>query len=574
MAAASLSAESLSQILSALDGQSYGRYRDLVGEWYELDGAGTIGARWSLIRAQADPFAPPSVCWVQVPQTMPKHLWANPVRAIALRDYLTRQFGRAIRDMRLGRDLEILVPGQAILARSCVWVSEQEIEVRFRVNLPAIGRRIAGRQAVQLLTQDLPKVVARSLDYHALDAAAIVRHVETAEDTAALRSQLADRQLIAFIADGAMLARRSGIDDRPDTEAIAFQSPPEGRVTLERPNAGPITGLGIEPGVTLIVGGGYHGKSTLLQAIERGIYNHIPGDGRENVVTNPQAIKIRAEDGRSVRNADLSALINHLPQGRSSQSFSTENASGSTSQAANLVEAVAAGAQVLLMDEDTCATNLMIRDGRMQQLIAAAQEPITPLIDKVRPLYEQRGVSTILVMGGCGDYLTVADRVIAMQDFQPSDVTEKAREIVAAMPEVRQVEGDATFGAIADQRITRPLLTPTQPRKPHRGKVRGSVIQFYEQEVDLGAVSQLIEPGQLKTLAATIVALDAGDYQAANGSLAAILAEFTDQMQSVDDLDAVNGERWSSTDQRSSGELVEVRALELAAALHRLRASA
>jgi predicted ABC-class ATPase len=559
-----MTAASLSQILSDLDGQSYGRYRDLVGDWYELD-----HARWSLIRAQSDPFAPPSVCWVQVPQSIaqfPQHLWSNSVRAIALRDYLTRQFGQAIREMRLGRDLEILVPGQAILVRSAVWVSEREIEVRFRVNLPAVGRRIAGRRAVQLITQDLPKVIARSLHYGALDAAAIAHHIETAEDTAALRSQLVDRKLVAFIGDGSMLARRSGIDDRPDTSAIAFQSPIVGRITLDRPNAGPITGLGIESGVTLIVGGGYHGKSTLLQAIERGIYNHVPSDGRENVVTAPQAMKIRAEDGRSVRNADLSALINHLPQGRSSQCFSTENASGSTSQAANLVEAVAAGATVLLMDEDTCATNLMIRDGRMQQLIAAAQEPITPLIDKVRPLYEQQGVSTILVMGGCGDYLAVADRVIAMQDFQPRDVTDQAREIVAALPEVRQIEGDATFGAIADQRITCPLLTPTQPRKPHRGKIRGAMIQFHDQEVDLAAVSQLIEPGQLKTLAATIVALDSGDYHQANGSLSRILAEFTDRIQSADDLDAVNPER--------SGELVEVRALELAAALHRLRASA
>ncbi len=559
----------LSQILSNLDGQSYRAYRDLEGthDWH--------GAKLAIDHVQSDPYAPPSACRILLPQAIaqfPPNLWANSSREVALRDYLTRQFARALR----GQAIAILKPGQAMLDRSCLWIDAENIAVRFRVNLPGFGRRIAGKQAAKLLGEDLWQVARQALVYAALDAGEIDRHIQVAEDADALRSQLQAKNLIAFVADGSILARSSGVDDRPDSAAIPFRSPESCRVTLDTPNHGPMTGMGIAPGITLIVGGGYHGKSTLLRAIERGIYNHIPGDGRERVVTCQAAVKIRAEDGRMVHPTDLSALINHLPLGRwsatdrrsSSTEFTTENASGSTSQAANLVEAVAAGAKVLLMDEDTCATNLMIRDARMQRLIAAAQEPITPLIDQVRPLFDQYGVSTILVMGGCGDYLAIADRVIAMQEFRPEDVTDQARAIVAELPNARVVEGRPEFGAIPDRRVTTQLLTPRNPSKPHRGKVQGQTIRFYEQEVDLGAIAELIEVGQLKTLAAAIVAIDQGWFEPQLGTaktipLVKILGAFDQLLADERGLDRLTTGR--------SGDLVRVRSLELAAALNRLR---
>jgi predicted ABC-class ATPase len=554
----------LSQILSNLDGQSYRAYRDIQG------GHAWHGGQLFIDRVQPDPYAPPSACRVLIPQAIaqfPAELWSSRDREIALRDYLTRQVGQAIREYDRSRSLVMLQPGQAILERSCLWIDAAQVELRLRVSLPAVGRRIAGKQAAQLLGEDLAQVVARSLHYTALDAADLARHIAVAEDAAALRSQLVAHNLIAFVADGAMLARSSGVDDWPDPQAIPFESPAALRVTLPTPNQGAVTGMGIGPGITLIVGGGYHGKSTLLRAIERGIYNHIPGDGREGVVTLPTAVKIRAEDGRMVHPTDLSALINHLPLGRSSTAFTTENASGSTSQAANIVEAVAAGAQLLLMDEDTCATNLMIRDARMQRLIAAAQEPITPLIDKVRPLYDQHGVSTIMVMGGCGDYLAVADRVIAMQDFRPRDVTAQAQAIVAELPNARLAEGGATFGPISDRLISTALLTPKNPTKPHRGRVQGDVIRFAQQEVDLGAIAELIEPGQWKTLAAAIVAIDQGWFNAEFPTdpvaLSQVLAVVGQLLQSVGGLDRLTEGR--------SGDLVQVRSVELAAALNRLR---
>jgi predicted ABC-class ATPase len=554
----------LSQILSNLDGQSYRAYRSIQG------GHAWHGGKLYIDRVQPDPYAPPSACRVVIPQAIaqfPPELWSSRIREIALRDYLTRQVGQAIRAYDRSRSITMIQPGQAILERSCLWIDAEQVELRLRVNLPALGRRIAGKQAAKLLGEDLAQVVARSLHYAALDAGKLARHIAVAEDAAALRSQLAPNQLMAFVADGSILARSSGVDDRPDPSAIPFESPEAFRVTLPTPNRGAVTGMGIGPGITLIVGGGYHGKSTLLRAIERGIYNHIPDDGREGVVTLPTAVKIRAEDGRMVHPTDLSALIKHLPQGRSSHQFTTENASGSTSQAANLVEAVAAGSHLLLMDEDTCATNLMIRDARMQRLIATEHEPITPLIDKVRPLYEQYGVSTIMVMGGCGDYLAVADRVIAMQDFRPRDVTVQAQAIVAELPNARLVEGGATFGPIADRRISTALLTPQNPTKPHRGKIQGDVIRFEQQEVDLAAIAELIEPGQLKTLAAAIVAIDQGWFN----------AEFTPDPVPLAQVLAIVGQLWQGeggldrlTEGRS-GDLVQVRSLALAAALNRLR---
>lgn len=561
----------LSQILSDLDGQSYRAYRQIKGR-HHLD-----RCILHIDRVQADPYAPPSACRVIVPQAIarfPHSLWCNRSREIALRDYLTRQFAQTIRTSGWQSDMLILQPSQAMLERSCCWINADCLEVRFRLKLPAYGRRIAGKQAVKLLCEAVSQVVEQSLVYAALDGAMIAQHVDIFEDAEMLRNQLAAQNLIAFVADASILARRSGIDDRPDRNSIPFQSPDSLRVTLQTPNQGAISGMGIPSGITLIVGGGFHGKSTLLRAIERGIYNHLPGDGRERVVTDPKAVKIRAEDGRCIYDTDLSMLINHLPLGRSSREFTTENASGSTSQVANLVEAIAAGAQVLLMDEDTCATNLMVRDVRMQRLIATEYEPITPLIDQVRPLYQHYGISIILVMGGCGDYLAVADRVIAMQEFLPQDVTAQAQAIVQALPNQRQPETRARFGPLSERQVSTTLLTPTNPPKPHRGKIQADQkIRFYQQEVDLAAIEQLIEPGQLKTLAAMIVAIHQGwfapQFTSANGgssnlvALNTILTVFEHMLQLEQGLDRLASAR--------SGGLVQVRSIELAAALNRLR---
>jgi predicted ABC-class ATPase len=553
----------LRQRLRQIDQASYTAYKDIQGHYDFPD--------FTLIfdRIQGDPFAAPSQCRVLIAHAimgLPPELFHTHSREIALRDYLTRQFAQAADTRRQQRGsgksglLEIAPTSQAILERSAVLVNQATIEIRFVVGLPAFGRRIAGLQAAEMLCDDLPALV-QSVLYQALDAVALRQHVETAEDADALRAQLADRGLVAFIANGSHLPRRSGVDERPlltrqPESSIPFQSPASLQVELDAPNGGRIMGMGIPVGVTLIVGGGYHGKSTVLRAVELGVYNHVPGDGRERVMTDPRAVKVRAENGRSVVGVNISPFISHLPQGRSTTQFSTPNASGSTSQAASVIEALEAGAKVLLVDEDTAATNFMIRDRRMQALIAKDQEPITPFVDKIRQLYTDYGVSTILVMGGSGDYFDVADTVIAMQDFVPQDVTVQAQHIARTYPTDRAAEGGAHFGPLVPRGLH---LDSGENRIPKR-KVRDlDTIVLDQEEIDLAAVEQLVETGQLRAISTILAHL-----QGCSGTL--IVPELLDEILKV--LDCKGFDHFTSWPE---GDLARFRRFELAAALNRWR---
>jgi len=389
---------------------------------------------------------------------------------------------------------------------------------------------------------------------------ALLHHIETAETADWLRQSLAPQGLVTFIADGAVLPRQSGVDDQPLSDGIPFQSPPSLRVELTDPKGEPIRGMGIPAGVTLIVGGGYHGKSTLLRAIERGIYNHIPGDGRERVVTDPQAVKVRAEDGRSIAGVDISPFINQLPQGRSTTRFYTQNASGSTSQAATTIEALEAGASMLLVDEDTAATNFMIRDRRMQALIAKDKEPITPFIDKVRQLYTDLGVSTILVMGGSGDYFDVADTVIAMENFQPQEVTQQARAIAQQYATGRAPEGGTQFGSLTPRMLS-VTAQPPDDRPPKR-KVRDlDTIVLGNTEIDLSAVEQLVETGQLRAIAVALTYIQQYYLDGRH-----TLTETLDAVMA-----AIESSGFDDLTNLPEGDLARFRRFELAAALNRWR---
>ena len=556
----------LRQHLLRLDQKSYKAYKDIQGRYTFPNFTLTID------RVQGDPFAAPSQMRVRVPQAIagfPRSLYNSRCREIALRDYLTRQCDRVMGELRQRRGsgksglMAVNPPGQTILERTSAWVTPEWVEVRFVVGLPAWGRRIAGHEAADMLGHDLPEWVDRCLRYASLDAQALQTHVDTSEDADCLRQQLTERGLVAFVANGAVLPRRSGVDDRPLQQgAVPFQAPESLQVTLHCPHQGAVTGLGIPAGVTLIVGGGYHGKSTLLRAIELGIYNHIPGDGREGVVSNPTAVKIRAEDGRSVAGVNISPFINQLPQGKSTVQFSTPNASGSISQAANIIEAIEAGTQLLLVDEDTAATNFMIRDRRMQALIAKADEPITPFIDKVRHLYQDCGISTILVMGGSGDYFDVADTVIAMEDFQPRDVTQEARAIAQQYPTDRRSEGGKTFGALTARQLAPDSLDPSRGHKAVKWTVRGiDALSFGTEEIDLSAIAQLVEPGQVRAIATAMVHVQQryldGTYTLAQ-ILDAVMADL--EQHGFDALTRL-----------PEGDLVQCRRFELAAAINRVR---
>nr|HDM59289.1 ATPase [Bacillota bacterium] len=445
-----LHSDDLKAKLKSIDRSGYKSYKSLAGRYKFED--------YVLIfdKVQSDPFAPPSRLRVQVPQQVagfPQALFSTPTRRVALEDFLTRQFGSASADSRRkirgsGKSgtLAIASCGQEVLERSSVNVTDEYVEARFVAGLPADGRVILGNEAYAMLFGILPNIVRQSLKYQNLDKNALSKHIDVVEDQDFIRHKLEELGLIAFVADGSILPRRSGIDDRPmrgiavDVETldvvnpgeigadivIPFRSPASLQMEIQTPNRGPVKGMGLRPGVTLIAGGGFHGKSTLLSALERGVYNHIPGDGREYVVTVNGAVKLKAEEGRSVEKVDIRPFINNLPFGQSTRAFTTQNASGSTSQSASIIEALQLGAKVLLIDEDTSATNFMIRDVRMQHLVPKESEPITPFVDKIRQMYSELGVSSILVMGGSGDYFDVADVVLVLDNYLVKDMTVKA----------------------------------------------------------------------------------------------------------------------------------------------------
>lgn len=587
--------------LGALDGASYGRYKSLVGTW-PLPGAdsgadsgaepgaahgadsgagpgpgtggpgrpgdlGAEGPTLRLVRGQADPYAPPARVAVHIPGEragFPARLWETPVRRRALAGFLAR---RAARVAGGERALRIDAGGQEVLERGSCQVSPEDggVTLRFGAALPGNGRRIDGRAAQRLLCGVVPKIAEQALRYAALDAeaaGALDDFVATVEDSDALRRSLPSLGLVAFVADGAVLPRGSGVDDRPATgpSVVAFESPEDLRVTVRLPHAGEVSGMGLREGVSLIVGGGFHGKSTLLRALETGIWDHVPGDGRERVVSLPETVKLRAEDGRGVTRVDVHAFVGHLPDGSDTTDFSTVNASGSTSQAASLCEAVEAGARVLLIDEDTAATNLMIRDARMQALVAKDREPLTPLVDSVRSLHRDHGVSTVLVMGGSGDYLEVADRVLMMDAYRPSDVTGRARE-VASVPTGRHAEA-GHFPPVV-HRVPDPASLTSEARGRRRVKSRGEdALTFGEYDVDLRSVEQIADSRQVAGIGLALDLLVRRGYADGRRTLAEAL-DLLDAELAEDGAEALLGVR--------DEDFAVPRRFETAAALNRVR---
>jgi predicted ABC-class ATPase len=561
------SAEDLRGRLHGLEGRGYRAYKAIEG-CYRF-------ARFELVvdHAQGDPFADASrVRAIVAPETarLPAALLGTPRRRVSVADFLTRALHGSLRERSRSRgsgrsgELSVLRPGQEVLARTAMLVHpDGTVEARFRAGLPADGRTILGAEAAAMLCDDVPAAVEASLLHAALDAGALRRHVETVEDAQALRAELAGRGLVAFVGDGARLPRRSGVDDAPlDTDAVLpFEAPAGLRVTLSAPNAGALTGMGVPEGVTLLVGGGFHGKSTLLRALERGVYDHVPGDGRERVVTRADAVKVRAEDGRQVTGADISNFIGMLPGGVGTRSFHTENASGSTSQAAAIVEALEVGCGCLLLDEDTSATNFLIRDARVQALIAREHEPITPFIDRVRTMHRELGISTVLVVGGAGDYFDVADTVIALRDYRPLEVTADARAVAARHPTARRAEAAAWRPLAA--RVPLPgSIDPRRGRHPVEVQARvASQLRFGEADVDLAGVEQIVEAAQTRAIGR---ALAWGRHRAIDGE--AGMAEALGALHR-----ALEAEGLDALDERIVGDYAEFRVFELAAALGRLR---
>ncbi|WP_276927730.1 ABC-ATPase domain-containing protein [Faecalibaculum rodentium] len=494
-------AQDLKEILRRIEGRPYPAYKDTRGTY-------AFGPFFlSIDHVQGDPFAAPSDVSVLVKNPgFPSDLLRTRQTRIAAEDRILRFFGQALhRQSRPGKGsgksgkLSVTRPGQEILERtSCHLYEDGSVRVRFNIGFPANGRRILARELERILFVTLPTVVNESLIYKNYTPKMKEELQETwqlAMDQTAIRDQLKVLDLAAFVADGSILPRESGVSQKPMQEAVAFATPESLAVEVETPFRGRIRGLGIRKGVTFIAGGGYHGKSTLLEALERGVYDHIAGDGRELVITDETAVKSRAEDGRRVQDVNISGFITNLPNGKDTVAFSTEDASGSTSQAAGLAEAIEAGTKTLLMDEDTSAANFMIRDNLMQEVVHGDQEPIIPFMDRVRELYEKDGISTILVAGSSGAFFSKADTVIQMDQYVPLDITEKAKNAAKAYV-FREKENLQPFDF-------RSVRIPHRVKESERSKVRSrgmDTISVDRQDIDMRYVEQLVDPEQLAAI--------------------------------------------------------------------------
>ncbi len=493
----------LKQMLSSIHRKSYPAYKGLKGIY-------DFGTYLLCIdHVQGDPFASPSNVSIRLPRKtagFPAFCFASPCTRIALQDYLTRNFEEQIQKFSFrakgsGKSglISITRCGQEILERTACQITEKDILVRFTVGFPANGRTINAPELEKIFFDFLPQCVARALCYKNLPARTVEQVIWLAEDQEFIRGELERRNLAAFVADGAVLPRQSGISQKPMKGSIPFQSPDSLRIQMDLPHKGTISGMGVPNGITLIAGGGYHGKSTLLNALELGVYNHIAGDGREYVITDSTALKLRSEDGRFIKDVDISLFINDLPNKKDTRCFSTLDASGSTSQAAGIVEGIEAGSRVFLLDEDTSATNFMVRDAFMQKVIGRHKEPITPFLERAGDLYRRMGISTILVAGSSGAFFHIADLVLQMDNYQAKDITKKVKELCREYP--LSTSDIPAFSEPSCRRVFNVSASLSDDRKESKIKVYGKdSFSLGKNTVDLRYIEQIADAEQTAAL--------------------------------------------------------------------------
>lgn len=496
-------ASELKRKIQSLDHRGYPGYKELRGEY---DFGSFI---LNIDHVQGDPFASPSNLSVKLEGQnagFPKDFFDTNQKRITLQDHLTRLFGKSLTPFCFkakgsGKSglLSVSYCGQQILERTACRIEPNgNVIVRFEAGFPANGRSINGGELIKMLFQFIPDAVNASLFYANIDHNALQKAIFLCEDQQYIRSQLDAMGLCAFIADGSVLPRESGISDHPLKNATVFTSPDSMRVTLTLPHRGKISGMGISKGITLFVGGGYHGKSTLLQALEMGVYNHILEDGRELVITDDSAWKLRAEDGRSISQVDISPFINHLPNKKDTVHFSTEDASGSTSQAANLMEGIESGSTLFLIDEDTSATNFMIRDELMQKVICRQEEPITPFIERARSMYQDLGISSIIVAGSSGAFFQIADIIIQMREYIPYDITQKAKQ--AAM-DYQALSLQEHFPTLDSKRMPKPNNALKKEQRIKMKTMGTHEVLLAKESIELRYLEQLIDSEQTNSLA-------------------------------------------------------------------------
>lgn len=548
--------------LFKIDGKGYKAYKVLEGKYdfkkYVL----------SIDHVQGDPFASPSRVRIIIDNKIAQiseELFDNKNKEIAVCDFLTRLFSKNIKNQSekifgSGKSglIEISRCPQEILERTSIIRNENFFEARFYVGFPARGRSVLARELEKIIFNIIPNIVENTFIYKNINKLDLINRVKLMEDQFYIRKNLKEKGLVAFVANESILPRESGVSARPLRNGKKFISPQALEVEFDTPNTGKIKGMGIPKGITLIVGGGYHGKSTLLKALELGIYNHIEGDGREFVITDESALKVRAEDGRAITSTDISLFINNLPNGKDTVKFNTENASGSTSQAANIIEAIESKSKVLLIDEDTSATNFMIRDDIMQQLVVKEKEPITPFIDVAKSLYKQLGISTILVAGSCGDFFDIADLVIQMDSYEPYEVTAKAKELSRGKVILRDdLDISIDFGRVLDKGSI------SEGPKGIKIKTLGKDgLSINKENIDLKSVEQIVDGEQINTIGMAIKFIE-DKYSGKDLTIEKIVDEIEkDITKNLIGIDNIKG---------GNGSLAMPRKQEILCAINRLR---
>lgn len=548
--------------LFKIDGKGYKAYKVLEGKYdfkkYVL----------SIDHVQGDPFASPSRVRIIIDNKIaqiPEELFDNKNKEIAVCDFLTRLFSKNIKNQSekifgSGKSglIEISRCPQEILERTAIIRNKNFFEARFYVGFPARGRSVLARELEKIIFNIIPNIVENTFIYKNINKLNLINRVKLIEDQFYIRKNLKEKGLVAFVANESILPRESGVSARALRNGKKFISPQALEVEFDTPNRGKIKGMGIPKGITLIIGGGYHGKSTLLRALELGIYNHIEGDGREFVITDESALKVRAEDGRAITSTDISLFINNLPNGKDTIKFNTENASGSTSQAANIIEAIESKSKVLLIDEDTSATNFMIRDDIMQRLVVKEKEPITPFIDVAKSLYKQLGISTILVAGSCGDFFDIADLVIQMDSYEPYEVTAKAKELSRGKVSLRDdLDISIDFGRVLDKGSI------SEGPKGIKIKTLGKDgLSINKENIDLKSVEQIVDGEQINTIGIAIKFIE-DKYSGKDLTIEKIADEIEkDITKNLIGIDNIKG---------GNGSLAMPRKQEILCAINRLR---
>lgn len=594
--------KALYQKIRTLNGKNYGLYKSLAEKPWDF---GDFSLEF--LHVQGDPFAPASRVMIKASLQMLGYSseWGSSFeRRLALSDFLLRRMSAVVKEKYPDRDAAVIfdVAGPEMLVRNSLWIDNGELRAVLQVRLPGESRKIQAEAAAEILTMVLPDLVSASLfnDGGRCEGGVkpeLAAHYQVLADRKVILEELEKRSLCAFVPNGAILPRASGISQDPLEGAIPFTSPEELAVTLNV-NGRDICGMGIPKGITVITGGAFHGKSTLLQALTCAVYPHIPGDGREGIVIDESALRVGVEDGRSVRGTDLSQFVRDLPGGVSTKEFTTASASGSTSEAANLLEAMEAGSTTFLIDEDSSAVNFLIRDARVRKLLGDDRELLIPLTDRIREICygtanasegecsansaddKCAACSFILVAGACGDYLELADNIIVMANYK-AECAKTFGKPCAALGETAVVppSGLSPFVAPACRGFAeyiKPIQNSIRPTSAVERQVKvklsgdtllqmGFLVADTSRLVTLSDKQQRLGAGfMLLNLCQNVISNNASDgaQDSANASIVDCIEKLCDKIKNVG---------FRNLPQGMSREMSLARSVDIACVLFRLR---